>query len=110
MSDQSLDTTENIDVVDNAENGFFELLVDGERAGVLVYSTHGSRQVITHSAIASEYQGRGLADLLIRTALDDFRGKQATVTNFCPAVDHFLTTHHEYDDMIDRSHSGLWAR
>jgi predicted GNAT family acetyltransferase len=100
---------ENLEVVDDPENGFYELLLGGERIGVLVYSAHGTRRVITHTGIVEDYRGRGLADHLIRTALDDMHEKLFTIANFCPAVDRFLTSHPEYGRLVERSQSGLLA-
>lgn len=89
---------------------FYEVLVDGTSAGLLVYGLEGSRRVFTHVFINEEYRGRSLASLLVRTALDDIRAAGGTVTNYCPVVGRFVDTHPEYKPVIDTEHPGRWRR
>lgn len=89
---------------------FYEVLVDGISAGLLVYGLEGSRRVFTHVFINGEYRGRSLSTLLVRTALDDIRTAGATVTNYCPVVGRFVDAHPEYRSVIDAEHPGRWRR
>ena len=90
--------------------GFYEVLVDGVSAGLLVYGLEKSRRVFTHVFISEEYRGRSLASLLVRTALDDILTAGGTVTNYCPVVGRFVEAHPEYKPVIDAEHPGRWRR
>jgi predicted GNAT family acetyltransferase len=90
--------------------GFYEVLVDGASAGLLVYGLEGGRRVITHVFINEEYRGHSLSTLLVRAALDDIRAAGGTVTNYCPVVGRFVDHHSEYQATIDSAHPGRWRR
>lgn len=90
--------------------GFYEVLVDGVSAGLLVYGLEGSRRVFTHVFINEEYRGHRLSTLLVRTALDDIRAAGGTVTNYCPVVGRFVDRHAEYGPVIDAGQPGRWRR
>lgn len=97
-------------VVHDEARGFYEVLVDGRSAGLLVYGLEGSRRVFTHVFINEEYRGHSLSTLLVRTALDDIRAGGGTVTNYCPVVGRFVDRHSEYVPVIDSTHPGRWRR
>lgn len=101
---------EHIQVVEHPAERYYELQVDGSFAGLLVYELSGTRRVFTHTFIEAGYRGRGLATKLIRDVLDDVRAKHATITNFCPVVDRFITSNPEYEVVIDPAHPGSWPR
>jgi predicted GNAT family acetyltransferase len=90
--------------------GFYEVLVDGASAGLLVYGLEGSRRVFTHVYINEEYRGNSLSTLLVRAALDDIRAAGGTVTNYCPVVGRFVDHHSEYQATIDSANPGRWRR
>ncbi|WP_329129483.1 N-acetyltransferase [Streptomyces sp. NBC_01476] len=108
MADTPQDTAGDghVEVVDNPAERFYELRVDGEPAGVLVYESAGSRRVITHTVIQRGFQGRGLSGRLVRAALDDLRARHHTVTSYCEVVDRFIEAHPEYADLIDPEQPG----
>ena len=90
--------------------GFYEVLVDGASAGLLVYGLEGSRRVFTHVFINEECRGHSLSTVLVRAALDDIRAAGGTVTNYCPVVGRFVDAHPEYKTVIDAEHPGRWRR
>jgi hypothetical protein len=52
-------------VVPNADGRFYELLADGQDAGILAYGEAGGRYVFTHTFIAAGSRGRGLSRVLL---------------------------------------------
>ena len=48
-----------VEVVHDTDNRFYQLLVDGESAGLVVYGTDGDRYVFTHTFIAEGYRRTG---------------------------------------------------
>jgi predicted GNAT family acetyltransferase len=99
-----------VELVDNAADRFYELKVDGAFAGMLIYELSGQRRVFTHTFIAEGFRGRGLSDELVRRVLDVVRAKHETITNFCGVVDGFIVKNPEYEVVIDPAHPGTWAR
>ena len=91
-------------VTDAPERSRYEITVDGKLAGFADYRTHPDRIVIIHSEIDDSYQGRGLAGMLTRTALDDIRAKGLLVTPQCPYTASYIRKHPEYVDLVDDKH------
>lgn len=90
-----------VEVVHHADNRFYELLVDGQFAGLVVYEAADGRYVFTHTFVAEGYRGRGLSQVLIRGVLDDVQARQVTATNRCPIMDRFVQNNPEYSPLIN---------
>ena len=89
-----------VTVVHHSDDEYYELLVDGHQAGLLVYHVIGSHLSITHTVIEQTYRGRGLSWVLIGRALDDIRARFATVSNYCAVVRRFVEKNPEYRDLL----------
>jgi uncharacterized protein len=87
-------------VVENAEAGRFDIIVDGEPAGLAAYRRHGSTIEFTHTKIDPKFEGRGLGAVLVRHALDAAREEGLAVRPFCPFVRGYIQRHHEYVDLV----------
>ena len=92
--------SEQIEVVDNPDEGRFEIHVDGVRAGFTQYHDNGTVRTFPHTEIDEVYGGRGLATQLIQQALDTTRGLDMTVRPLCPAVKRFIEKHPDYQDLV----------
>lgn len=101
---------EALEVVRRADERFYELLVDGQFGGLVVYEDAGSRYVLTHTFIAEGYRGRGLSQVLLRGVLEDLKARHITVTNYCPILDRFIEKNPEYIRLIDPSQPGKWPK
>ncbi|HEX4255482.1 MAG TPA: GNAT family N-acetyltransferase [Streptosporangiaceae bacterium] len=101
---------ETLEVVHHEDERFYELMVDGQFGGLLVYGRGDHRIVFTHTFIAEGFRGRGLSNFMIQSTLDDVRAHGVTVTNFCPVLDHFFETHPGYIPLIDEHVPGTWSR
>ena len=86
-------------VVENADEGRYEIVVDGEVAGFTQVRIDGDVAIFPHTEIASEFEGHGLASQLIGGALDDIRSKGLRVLAPCPFVSAFIDKHPEYQDL-----------
>ncbi|TCC08427.1 GNAT family N-acetyltransferase [Kribbella soli] len=89
-----------ITVVHHANDEYYELLVDGQQAGLLVYHLIGSRLSITHTVIEQTFRGRGLSWVLVGRSLDDIRTQSVTVSNYCAVVSRFIEKNPEYADIL----------
>ncbi|MCB5167496.1 N-acetyltransferase [Streptomyces bambusae] len=79
----------------------YEILVDGERAGLTAYRDRGDQRVFFHTEIDDAYAGQGLASILVEQALTDVRAAGLRIVPVCPYVAGFLTRHQEFADITD---------
>ncbi|MFB7778362.1 GNAT family N-acetyltransferase [Streptomyces bauhiniae] len=79
----------------------YEILVDGERAGLTAYRDKEEQRVFYHTETAEAFAGRGLARELVRYALDDTRRQGKRIVPVCPYVAKFLERTDAYADITD---------
>jgi predicted GNAT family acetyltransferase len=84
----------------NAEQSRYELLLDGEVAGIADYEVVGDRIVFPHTEIRASLRNRGLGAELVRGALDDVRSRGHQVVAQCWYVAQFIDEHPEYADLL----------
>jgi predicted GNAT family acetyltransferase len=88
-----------ISVTNNEAEHQFEARVDGQLA-VLVYNRNGDRIVFTHTLVPEVLEGRGIASVLARTALEDARARRLRVVPLCPFVRGYIERHPEYRTLV----------
>jgi len=86
-------------VADNPTDNRYEITVDGELAGVIMYRRTGDTVAFLHTETLEGFEGKGLAGELVRQALDDARTLGLTVQPLCPYVAAWLARHREYADV-----------
>ncbi|MGV9854333.1 GNAT family N-acetyltransferase [Streptomyces sp. NPDC003442] len=79
----------------------YEILVDGERAGLTAYRDRGAQRVFHHTEVGDAFAGQGLAALLVQRALTDVRDSGKRVVPVCPYVAKFVEKHDEFADITD---------
>jgi predicted GNAT family acetyltransferase len=88
-------------VADHPERERYEITADGEPAGFTQYRRRPQLIALVHTEIDPAFEGRGLASILIRFALDDARARQDAVLPFCPFVNAYIKKHpDEYADLV----------
>jgi predicted GNAT family acetyltransferase len=87
-------------VRDNREAERFEISVDGKLAGFSEYRLARDRIAFTHTEVFDEFEGQGLAKVLVTHALDDVRGRGLGVLPFCPYVRKFISKNPAYLDLV----------
>jgi predicted GNAT family acetyltransferase len=90
-----------LEVRENEAEDRFELLVDGQMAGLAAYRVRDGRTVITHSQVDPAYRGKGLGGELARLTLDHLRAKGVPVTVTCPFFVKYVEEHHDWDDILE---------
>jgi predicted GNAT family acetyltransferase len=80
---------DDIAVKHNRDEHRFETLVGGQLA-VCEYEVQGDRMVFTHTFVPSELRGRGIAEKLVRVALDEARAENRKVVPACSYVDAYI--------------------
>src|SRR4051812_42325866 len=87
-------------VVDNPAEHRFEIIADGEVAGLVTYQRAGATLSLLHTEIDPRFEGRGLGSVLVRGALDAARAEGAAVLPFCPFVRRYLQRRPEYLNLV----------
>jgi len=95
---------ERIEVADAPERERYELSLDGEVVGYSAYRARPGLIAFVHTEVDERLQGRGLADRLIRFALEDARTRGLAVLPFCPFVKAFIERHREFEELVPEAH------
>jgi predicted GNAT family acetyltransferase len=98
------------DVRDNTDDRRFEVWVDGELAGFTTYVVRPGVISFLHTELDPSFQGRGLGQELVATALRSARERGLNVLPFCPYVRGFIEKNSEFLDLVpeqDRGRFGL---
>lgn len=82
----------------NADASRFELAC-GERWAVAEYRRENDLLVITHTFVPVECRGRGLAEKVVRAAMEFARAEGLRVVPQCSYVEVFLRRHPEFADL-----------
>ena len=90
-------------VVDNPEQGRYELRLGERLVGFSAYVVRPARIVFTHTEVDGAYEGQGLGSKLARGALDDVRRRGLRVTPRCPFIAAYIRRHPDYEDLVAES-------
>ncbi|WP_370617487.1 GNAT family N-acetyltransferase [Mumia sp. Pv 4-285] len=90
-----------VDVHENTDEQRYDLMVDGDLGGTIVYRDPrpGVRQLV-HTEVRPELGGRGLSGVVAKAALDDIRTKGWKVVPTCPYVASYIDKHPEYAELV----------
>jgi uncharacterized protein len=89
-----------VEVVDNPEEGRFEIRLDGETAGAAYYRLDEGRIVLTHTEVDRAHEGKGLGGRLARGVLDEVRSRGLAAMPMCPFMAGYIRSHPEYLDVV----------
>ncbi len=81
------------EVTDRRERNRYEITEDGEVAGFLTYRLTRDLIELVHTEVEADYEGHGLAGILVRAVLDDARARGLGVIPRCPYVAKFIDRH-----------------
>jgi predicted GNAT family acetyltransferase len=90
----------NPEVRHNAAAQRYEIEVEGMQA-VADYELDGNRQIFTHTYVPPELRGKGLAEKLVRRALEDARAANRKVVPACSYVGVFIQRNQEFAGLVD---------
>lgn len=77
----------------------FEISADGHLS-VAEYMVDGSAAIFTHTFVPPELRGRGLAEKLVRTALQWAAAEKRRVVPACSYVAKFIERHAEFQPLV----------
>ena len=85
-----------------AEAERFSISVDGQRVGFAEFVDRDGRRIFPHTQVAPAFQGRGLATILVREALEATRSTGLKIVPQCWMVAEFIDKNPEFADLLDR--------
>jgi uncharacterized protein len=88
-----------IEVRHNEPQHRFEAVVDGHLS-VADYQMDGERMVFTHTFVPPELRGRGIAEKLVRAALEYARDQKRQIVPACSYVDVFVQRNAEFQRLV----------
>jgi uncharacterized protein len=98
-------------LIDNTDEGRFELCRDGDVVGWLYYTRlKPNRYALQHTEVAARHQHQGVAGAMVRRVLDEIRTRGGTITAICPFVVDYLSMSAEYAGLVDGRHPGYRDR
>ncbi len=83
----------------NAATHRYEIEVEGHLS-VCEYEMRDGVQVFTHTLVPPELRGRGLAEALVRAALDEAKTAGRSVVPQCSYVAKFIERHAGYQPLL----------
>ncbi|MFL5961718.1 MAG: GNAT family N-acetyltransferase [Gaiellaceae bacterium] len=87
-------------VTDRPNELRYEIEVDGEVAGFLMYRREDGVLELVHTDVDPKWEGKGVGAALVQGALDDVRARELKVRPYCPFVAAYIRRHPEYDDLV----------
>lgn len=86
----------------SAEIDCFSIAVDGRRVGFADFIDRDGLRIFPHTEVAPAFQGRGLATILVRHALEATRSAGLKVVPQCWMVAEFIDRNPEFADLLGR--------
>jgi hypothetical protein len=89
-----------VTVTDRPDQLRYEIEVDGELAGFLLYRREPGVLELVHTDVDPKWEGKGVGAALVQGALNDLRARGLKVRPYCPFVAAYIRRHPEYDDIV----------
>jgi predicted GNAT family acetyltransferase len=94
--------TERVCVQNNPEALRYELIVDDQVVGEILYRLSPDAVTLVHTEISPALEGQGLASKLVAAALADIRERGLRVVPICPFVRAYIRRNPGYGDLVTR--------
>lgn len=92
-------TDDKVMVRHNEAERRFEVDIDGQLS-VADYQIEGERMIFTHTYVPPALRGQGIAEKLVRVALEHARAQRLRVVPACSYVDVFIDRHAEFKPLL----------
>ena len=79
----------------------YTIAVEGHEVGHAEFVDRDGQRVFTHTEIDKNYEGRGLATILVAEALQETRDSGLRIVAECPMVANYVERHDEFKDVVD---------
>ncbi len=74
----------------------FYIDLDGEEAELTYSRTHKDELDLDYTYVPEDHRGQGLADELVKSAMEYVKGNQLKFIASCPVVEAYVKRHPEY--------------
>jgi hypothetical protein len=85
----------------NRDSDRFAIAVEGQTVGSAYFADRDGQRVFYHTEVDEDFEGRGLATILVGEALKSTRDEGLRMVAVCKLVAAYLKKHHEFDDIAD---------
>ena len=75
--------------------------LEGPSAGVTSFVERDGHRIFLHTEVKPQFEGRGLAGILVEAALTATRADGLRAVAVCPMVAAYVAKHHDFDDIVD---------
>ncbi|WP_306223585.1 GNAT family N-acetyltransferase [Bosea beijingensis] len=89
-----------MDVVENAAENRFELVLDGGTA-LVAYRRDGERLVLVHTEVPSQFAGQGIGSKLAKGVFELLRASGRKAVIRCEFLKGWIAKHPDYNDVVD---------
>lgn len=79
----------------------FTIAVDGQQVGLTEYVDRAGQRVFPHTEVDEDFEGRGLATILIGEALHQTRDAGLRIVPVCEMVAAYIDKHTEFREVAD---------
>lgn len=79
----------------------FTISAEGRPAGFTEFADRGSQRVFTHTEVDDEFEGRGLATIVVGEALKTTQDAGLRIVPVCKLVAAYIDKHPEFNDIVD---------
>ena len=79
----------------------YTIAVEGHEVGHTEFIDRDTQRVFTHTEVDRNYEGRGLATILVAEALQETRDAGLRIVANCPMVANYVAKHDEFKDVVD---------
>lgn len=90
---------ETLPVVNNLQNLRYEIDLGNEKA-FLEYRWNNGDLALMHTVVPESFEGKGIAGLLAKTALESAKREGLKILVYCPFVQSYIKRHPEYEVLI----------
>jgi uncharacterized protein len=80
----------------------FESQADDGSPAFLSYTRDGDLLIFEHTFVPAALRGKGVADTMVRAALDEARQQHWKIVPRCPFVAGFIKRNPEFADLVER--------
>ena len=84
-----------------AESDRFTISVEDQEVGFTEFTDRDGQRVFTHTEVDDNFEGRGLATILVNEALQATREAGLRIVAVCPMVANYVEKHAELSDVVD---------
>ena len=81
--------------------GRYAIAVEGKEVGHAEFTDRDGQRGFTHTEVDDNFEGRGLATILVAEALQATHDAGLRIVPKCPMVANYVEKHDEFNDVVD---------